>query len=185
VGDPVAFDWVVDFSFLKKLRKKGTFDHQEKEGLVSFIPSQFRKMHSESSILTQAFRIGFPSNSADPFDSARDPTGKRQVNTFYDPNVDATMEYVAGLSEQFPGAAILVEGHTDSSMKESGALQAARDLSMARAEAVKYALVEKYKLDPNRFTLEAKGWAEPVDPDDPHNHALNRRVEIRLFPALQ
>ena len=26
------------------------------------------------------------------------------------------------------------------------------------------------------------GWNEPADPDDPMNHALNRRVEISVYP---
>jgi len=185
LGDSIAFDWVVDFSFLKKLKRKGTFAHQERESLVSFIPANLRKMRSESPILTRAVRISFPSNSADPFELARDTTGKLQAGEFYDPNVGATMEYIAGLSEQLPGAAILIEGHADSSMKERKALQAANELSMARAEAVQRILVEKYKLDPNRITLEARGWTAPADPDDPHNHALNRRVEISLFPTDQ
>ena len=30
--------------------------------------------------------------------------------------------------------------------------------------------------------VEGKGWDEPADPDDPMNQALNRRVEISVYP---
>jgi flagellar motor protein MotB len=55
-------------------------------------------------------------------------------------------------------------------------------LSNDRAEAVKQALVKKYKFDPNKFTVEGKGWDEPANPDDPMNQALNRRVEVSVYP---
>jgi flagellar motor protein MotB len=47
---------------------------------------------------------------------------------------------------------------------------------------VKQALVKKYNFDANKFTVEGKGWDEPADPDDPQNQALNRRVEISVYP---
>ena len=40
----------------------------------------------------------------------------------------------------------------------------------------------KYKFDPNKFSVEGKAWDEPADPDDPMNQALNRRVEISVYP---
>ena len=46
----------------------------------------------------------------------------------------------------------------------------------------KQALVKKYNFDPNKFTVEGKGWDEPANADDPKNHALNRRVEISVYP---
>jgi outer membrane protein OmpA-like peptidoglycan-associated protein len=103
----------------------------------------------------------------------------------YDPNVDATLEQVARLSGQFARAVILIEGHTDSSMKGKAPMQAVRDLSLARAEAIKRALIDKYKFDPNKFSIEGKGWDSPADPADANNHALNRRVEISVFPPEQ
>ena len=39
---------------------------------------------------------------------------------------------------------------------------------MNRANAVKEALVEKYKLDPNRFAVDGLGWDRPADPNDPY-----------------
>jgi len=57
-----------------------------------------------------------------------------------------------------------------------------RQLSTDRANAVKEALVKRYKFDPNKFIVEGKGWDEPADADDRMNHALNRRVEIAVYP---
>jgi flagellar motor protein MotB len=61
-------------------------------------------------------------------------------------------------------------------------MQAVRDLSLARAEAIKRALSDKFKFDPDKFTIEGKGWDEPADASDPSNNALNRRVEISVYP---
>jgi hypothetical protein len=57
-----------------------------------------------------------------------------------------------------------------------------RQLSSDRAEAVKQALVKKYNFDPNKFSVEGKGWDEPANADDPMNQALNRRVEVSVYP---
>ncbi len=53
---------------------------------------------------------------------------------------------------------------------------------MDRAEAVKRALVQKYKFEANKFTADGLAWDEPADPDEPMNQALNRRVEISVYP---
>ena len=56
-------------------------------------------------------------------------------------------------------------------------------LSRQRAEAVKEALVKKFDLDSNRFSVLGLGWKRPSDPTQPNNQALNRRVEVRILPA--
>ena len=48
---------------------------------------------------------------------------------------------------------------------------------------MKEALVNKFKLDPNQFTVDGMGWDRPADPNDPENHAKNRRVEVKVFTA--
>ena len=95
----------------------------------------------------------------------------------------ATLEKVARLAGQYERAVIAVVGHTDSSMKGKGARnEDVKQLSLDRADAVKQALVKKYKFDPNKFVVEGKGWDEPANADDPMNQALNRRVEISVYP---
>ena len=185
ISAPVQFDQVMDFSVIQSVQKKGTFAHQTDESLASFTPSSFRKTPAEAPILTQTIRINFFPNSANPYEPARDDVEKPVPGKLYDPNVDATLEQVARLAGQFARAVILIEGHTDSSMKGRVPVQAVRDLSLARAEAIKRALIEKYKFDPNKFNIEGKGWEVPADPSAPDNHALNRRVEISVFPPEQ
>ncbi len=182
INAPIPFDQVMDFSFLQKLQQKGTFAHQKDESIIAFTPSNFRKVPAESPILTQTIRINFYPNSANPYEPARDEYGSAVAGKLYDPNVNATLEQVARLSGQFARAVILIEGHTDSSMKGRVPVQAVRELSLARAEAIKRALVEKFKFDPNKFSIEGRGWDVPADSNDPLNQALNRRVEISVFP---
>ncbi len=185
ISAPVPFDQVMDFSVLQKLQQKGTFSHQKDESVATFTPSSFRKIPAEAPILTQTIRINFFPNSANPYEPARDDFGNSIAGKLYDPNVSATLEQVARLAGQFARAVILVEGHTDSSMKGRIPVQAVRDLSLARAEAIKRALIDKYKFDPNKFSIEGRGWDTPADPGDPLNQALNRRVEISVFPPEQ
>ncbi len=185
IDAPVPFDQVMDFTFIQKLQKKGVFANQKDESIAAFTPSSFRKVPAESPILTQTIRINFYPNSANPYEPARDDTDRVVAGKLYDPNVDATLEQVARLAGQFSRAVILIEGHTDSSMKGRVPVQAVRDLSLARAEAVKRALVEKFKFDPNKFSVQGKGWDVPADPNDANNQALNRRVEISVFPPEQ
>ena len=185
INAPVPFDQVMDFSYLQKMQQKGLFAHQKDESIASFTPSSFRKIPAESPILTQTIRINFYPNSSNPYEPARDDYGAMIAGKLNDPNVDATLEQVARLSGQFARAVILIEGHADSSMKGRVPVQAVRDLSMARAEAVRRSLVEKFKFDPNKFSVQGKGWDVPADSNDPNNQLLNRRVEISVFPPEQ
>jgi len=185
ISAPVQFDQVMDFSTIQNIQKKGTFANQTDESVAAFTPASFRKTPAEAPILTQTIRINFYPNSAHPYEPARDDLEKPVAGKLYDPNVDATLEQVARLSGQFARAVILIEGHTDSSMKGKVPMQAVKDLSLARAEAIKRALIDKYKFDPNKFSIDGKGWDVPADPGAPDNNALNRRVEISVFPPEQ
>lgn len=185
INAPVPFDQVMDFSIIQNMQKKGLFAHQTDESVASFTPASFRKTPAEAPILTQTIRINFYPNSANPYEPARDEFDKPVAGKLYDPNVDATLDQVARLAGQFGRAVILIEGHTDSSMKGRAPVQAVRDLSLARAEAIKRALIDKFKFDPNKFSIAGKGWDAPADPSAPDNHALNRRVEISVFPPEQ
>jgi outer membrane protein OmpA-like peptidoglycan-associated protein len=80
-------------------------------------------------------------------------------------------------------AQVIIEGHTDSSMKGRVSPSLVKELSLNRANAVKEALVKKYKLDPNQFAVDGVGWDRPADADDKLNQAKNRRVEVRVFAA--
>jgi outer membrane protein OmpA-like peptidoglycan-associated protein len=104
------------------------------------------------------------------------------VSVLYDPNVNFVLEEIAKIAGQYGAANIVVEGHTDSSNKGKVSAQLIKELASNRANAVKEALVRKYpSLDPNQFTVDGVGWDRPADPQQPNNHAKNRRVEIKVI----
>ena len=110
----------------------------------------------------------------------------KDVEEMYDPSVDLTLDEIAKLSGQFGAAHIIVEGHTDSSMKGQVPASLVKELSLNRANSIKQGLLQKYKeLDPNRFAVEGMGWERPADANDPDNHFKNRRVEIKVYSAEQ
>ena len=43
--------------------------------------------------------------------------------------------------------------------------------------------LEYRQVDANRFAAAGMGWDRPADPNDPQNHAKNRRVEIKVYSA--
>jgi outer membrane protein OmpA-like peptidoglycan-associated protein len=97
--------------------------------------------------------------------------------------VSFVIEEVGKLAGQFGAARIVVEGHTDSSMKGRVPESAVAELSLNRANSVKESLVRKFpSLQPNQFSASGAGWNTPADPNDPLNHAKNRRVEIKVYP---
>jgi outer membrane protein OmpA-like peptidoglycan-associated protein len=101
----------------------------------------------------------------------------------YDPNVPLVLEEIGKLSAQYGASRIVIEGHTDASMKGKVPFSAVAQLSKKRADAVKQSLVRKFKsLDPKQFSTQGMGWKKPSDKDDPNNHTKNRRVEIKVFP---
>ena len=183
IDTPHRFDEVMDFSAIKKIGDAGTFAHQKDEYRAQFAPTSYKKISAEDPILTQTIRINYYPNSANIFEPQHDASGRPIKNTLYDPSVSATLEKVARLAGQYERAIIAVVGHADSSMKGKGTrYQDVKTLSVDRAEAVKKALVQKHKFDPNKFTVAGAAWDEPADTDDPMNQALNRRVEISVYP---
>jgi len=185
INAPTAFDEVMDFTAIKALQAKGLFANQTDESVASFTPGSIKKVTAEAPILTQTIRINFFPNSSNPYEPGRDENGDMVTGKLYDPNVEATLERVGRLSGQFARAVILIQGHTDSSMKGRVPVEAVRELSLARAEAIKRALIDKYKFDPNKFIIEGKGWDVPADSADPNNQALNRRVEVSVYSPEQ
>jgi NitT/TauT family transport system substrate-binding protein len=185
INSPVPFDQIMDFTVIQKLQKDGTFAHQKDESITTFTPGSYKVIQAESPILTQTIRINFYPNSSNPYEIARDKYGNVIAGKLYDPSVDATLEQVVRLSGQFDRAVILIEGNTDSSMQGRVPMQAVKDLSLARAESIKQALIDKFKFDPNKFIVQGVGWDKPADPKDPLNHAMNRRVEINVYPPEQ
>lgn len=180
----VPFDQVMDDSVIRKLGKEEKYSTQKDEYRVQFTPQSAAQTRAErEEVLTKTVVIHFYPNSWDLNKKITRKEGGKEVEELYDPNVQFVLDDVAKLAGQFGAAQIIIEGHTDASMKGHVPEDLVKELSRNRANAVKEALADKYDLDPNQFSVDGVGWAQPADAHDPDNHAKNRRVEIRVFAA--
>jgi NitT/TauT family transport system substrate-binding protein len=184
VSDKADFDQVMDFSVIQKLANDPKYANQKNEYDVQFAPTTAAAIQGESpEILTKTVVIHFFPNSWDLLKKVTESLNGKEQEKYYDPNVNFTVEEVGKLAGQFGAARIVIEGHTDSSMKGSIPESAVQELSTNRANAVKEALVRKFpSLQPNQFAASGMGWSRPADPNDPLNQAKNRRVEIKVYP---
>ena len=179
----VKFDRVMDFSIIEKLGKEEKYSSQTDDYSVPFIPTTTSEVRGAEEILTNTVVIHFFPNSADLYKKVVKKENDKDVETLYDPKVDFVLEEIAKLAGQFGTARIVIEGHTDSSMKGRAPPDLVKELSKNRAESVKRALAKEFDLDPNQFNTDGVGWDRPADTADPLNHAQNRRVEIKIYPA--
>jgi ABC-type nitrate/sulfonate/bicarbonate transport system substrate-binding protein len=188
-GNPVPFDQVMDFSVIQKLAGEPFYANQKNEYQVQFVPTSATAVQAESNeILTKSIVIQFYPNSDDIEKTIEKTVDGKTVQERYDPNAPFVVEEAGKLAGQFGAARIVIEGHTDASMKNSGSVTATdvQELSLRRANAVKQALLRKFpSLQPNQFTTAGRGWDRPADPNDPTNNAKNRRVEIKVYPLEQ
>jgi len=181
---PVPFNQVMDFSIIQKLAKESKYSTQRDEYQIRFTPKSVSQVRAESDeILTQTVVIHFSPNDWDLHRKVTREIDGENVEQLYDPNVDNILEDVAKLVGTFGLAQVIIEGHSDSSMKGRVSSSLVKELSLNRANSVKEALVKKYNLDPNQFNVDGLGWDRPADPQDPLNQAKNRRVEIKVFSA--
>ena len=180
----VPFDQVMDFSVIQKLGEEPKYAESKDEYARTLAPKTLSAIRAENEeILTNTVVIHFYPNSDDLRKKIiRDVDGKK-VEEPYDPAVDMVLEEVATLAQQFGNARIIVEGHTDASMKGQAPADLVKELSLARAAAVKNELIRQFEFDDNRFAVDGLGWERPADPDRPDEHALNRRVEIKVYSA--
>jgi outer membrane protein OmpA-like peptidoglycan-associated protein len=75
------------------------------------------------------------------------------------------------------GAVFVIGGHTDDVGPEAYNL----DLPRRRAEAVRAYLTQKFRLDPQRFSIKAYGESKPLEPgQSPAARTENRRVEFEM-----
>ena len=181
---PVSFDQVMDFSIIQKLGKEPKYAETKDEYARSLPPKSLSQIRAENEeILTNTVVIHFFPNSWDLRKKITRKIDGKDVEEPYDPSVDLVLDEVATLAKQFGNARIVIEGHTDGSMKGNVPAAMVRELSQQRAGAVKDALVDKFEFDDGRFAVDGLGWERPADPEQPDNHALNRRVEIKVYSA--
>jgi NitT/TauT family transport system substrate-binding protein len=181
---PVPFDQVMDFSVIQKLGTEPKYAETRDEYARSLPPKTLSEIRAENDeILTNTVVIHFYPNSWDLRKKIVRRSDGKEVEEPYDPRVDLVLDEVAALAQQFGNSRIVVEGHTDGSMKGQVPASMVRELSRLRAGSVQEALVERFSLDPNRFAVDGVGWDRPADPDQPGNHVLNRRVEVKVYSA--
>ncbi len=142
----------------------------------TFKPDALTKLTAEAGagqVLTKAVMISFEPN-------------KSALNAEYDTNLVATLDEIGKLAGRFGNAYIIIEGNTDASRRGIVPTDLVRQLSYDRADAVRRAIIEKYKFDPNKFKVVGNGWDNPLpnctDPSNPEHNRKNRRVEIKVFP---
>jgi NitT/TauT family transport system substrate-binding protein len=185
VTQQTPFDQVMDFSVIQKLGSEAKYANQKNEYDVRFTPTSAGTIQGESNeILTRTVVIHFFPNSWDLGKKITRTVDNKPVEELYDPNVNVIVEEVGKLAGQFGAARIVIEGHTDGSMRGTVPKNLVQELSLNRANAVKEAIVRKFpSLQPNQFSTAGIGWDRPADPADADNHAKNRRVEVKVYPA--
>jgi outer membrane protein OmpA-like peptidoglycan-associated protein len=142
----------------------------------TFNPEAMLKMSAEAGagqVLTKAVMVAFEPN-------------KSVLNPEYDNTITNTLEEIGKLAGRFGNAYIVIEGNTDASRKGVVPADLVRQLSYDRADAVRKAIMEKYKFDPNKFKVVGNGWDNPLpnctDPSNAEHNKKNRRVEVKVFP---
>jgi NitT/TauT family transport system substrate-binding protein len=185
VTEQTPFDQVMDFSIIQKLGSEPKYASQKNEYDIHFAPSTAGAIQGEKDeILTKTVVIHFFPNSWDLNKKITRNAEGKEVEELYDPNVGFIVEEVGKLAGQYGAARIVIEGHSDASMKGQVPKSLVQELSLNRANSVKEALLKKFgSLEPNQFATTGMGWDRPADPSDPDNGAKNRRVEIKVYPA--
>jgi NitT/TauT family transport system substrate-binding protein len=185
VTDQTSFDQVMDFSVIQKLGAEPKYASQKNEYDFRFAPATAGSIQGEKNeILTKTVVIHFFPNSWDLNKKITRSADGKEVEELYDPSVAFVVEEVGKLAGQFGAARIVIEGHTDGSMRGQVPKSLVQELSLNRANSVKEALVRKFpSLQPNQFATAGIGWDRPGDASDPENGAKNRRVEIKVYPA--
>lgn len=133
-------------------------DRQEQDLRSAMAASEAASIQREQNILTATFKSG----ALFDFDSST-----------IKPGAFSEMDRVAGVLNKYPQTTIRVEGHTDS----KGSEDYNQVLSEKRAEAVKYALVQR-GVNSGRIQTVGFGESQPISSDD----AANRRVSIVIIP---
>jgi NitT/TauT family transport system substrate-binding protein len=185
VTEQTPFDQVMDFSVIQKLGAEPKYSTQKNEYDFRFAPASAGSIQGEKDeILTKTVVIHFFPNSWDLSKKVTRRVDGKDVEELYDPSVSFVVEEVGKLAGQFGAARIVIEGHTDGSMRGQVPKSLVQELSLNRANSVKEAIVKKFpSLQPNQFATAGLGWDRPGDAADPENGAKNRRVEVKVYPA--
>jgi NitT/TauT family transport system substrate-binding protein len=130
VTTKTPFDKVMDFSIIKKLGKIKKYAASKNEYMVRFTPKTVGAIKAESGeILTKTITVHFYPNSFDLQKMVVRKEGSEEKKVLYDPNVPLVLEEIGKLSAQYGASRIVIEGHTDASMKGKVPFSAVAQLS--------------------------------------------------------
>jgi ABC-type nitrate/sulfonate/bicarbonate transport system substrate-binding protein len=184
VNEQVRFDQVMDFSVIQRLASEPRYANQRDEYQVQFVPTTASAVQAENNeILTKTVVVHFAPNSSELHDTVVTRVDGRDRREPYDKDVDNVVAEIGRLAGQYGAARIVIEGHTDASMRGQVDPAAVRDLSLRRANAVKEGVLRRFRgLQANQFLTNGLGWDRAADSTDVMNHAKNRRVEVKVYP---
>jgi len=141
-------------------------------------------MHQDDAFKVQVIRVTYPRDKP----TIEQQLAKNRKAITWGINFDFNSDTIRPVSEPVlkeiaqamadrPDWKLTVTGHTDS----IGGHKYNLDLSQRRSAAVKKALVERYRVDPNRLSTGGDGDSDPIDTNDTlEGRARNRRVELSL-----
>jgi outer membrane protein OmpA-like peptidoglycan-associated protein len=130
----------------------------------------------------QVVKISFPTDAPE-IEQSLEQSGRAQVYGIYfdfgsatiRPESEPVLKQIADALAKNPSWKLRVEGHTDNIGSDASNLE----LSLHRAEAVKQALVDRYRVQPDRLTTAGFGASRPEESNDTlEGRARNRRVEL-------
>lgn len=170
--NPVDAERFIDPSALKAAEASGLFANQKIA--IAPIKSGSASAIEGSPLLSKDIRFLFQPNSAEL--AVDSPDNQKYLDT------------IKGYLQVSPGSMVLLRGHVDNSLvsqfRDQGGEQLVRsmalkavELSKARANSVRKALIERAKIDPKRIETVGRGWEEPGG-NEPER---NRRVEAQWF----
>src|SRR5262249_57597668 len=124
---------VTDFWGVEKLGDDQKYASQKNEYDIHFAPAAATSIQGEKDeILTKTVVIHFFPNSWDLSKKITRNTNGKDVEELYDPNVGFIVEETGKLAGQYGAARIVIEGHTDSSMRGTVPKSAVQELSLNR-----------------------------------------------------
>src|SRR5262249_10799596 len=131
VTDQTPFDQVMDFSMIQKLGSEQKYASQKNEYDVQFAPASASTVQGEKDeILTKTAVIHFSPNSWDLTKKiTKQGDNGKDVEELYDPNVGFVVDEIGKLAGQYGAARIVIEGHTDASMRNSVPKSTVQELS--------------------------------------------------------
>jgi outer membrane protein OmpA-like peptidoglycan-associated protein len=128
-------------------------------------------------------RISYPADGPSLVDDELAKDGRVEIHgIFFDfgkatirPESETSLRDIASALARHPTWAVTIEGHTDNVGGDADNV----DLSRRRADAVKQALVDRYRVDARTLSTAGRGASQPAAANDTlSGRARNRRVEL-------